>query len=88
MVQKDLRENWKCPKESSPKKRLFLQQDAKLLSESKNNHPNPSTIKNLMENTFPLRRKEVITTNPRVWQLLRDYPPLGEDKGNGLHVSI
>ena len=95
MVQKDQRENWKYPKESSQKKKSFLQQEgidvpkekpgrkknlkpstvtptipdeetegslqqlkAKLLSESKKNHPNPSTLKNLMENNFPLRRKE------------------------------
>lgn len=38
-------------------------------------------VKNLMDNTYPKRRKDVLLKNIRVWKLLQDYPFLKDDKG-------
>jgi len=36
----------------------------------------------LMDATFPLRRREILTNNLRVWKLLKEYPPLENGNGN------
>ncbi len=38
-------------------------------------------VKNLMDYTYPKRRRDVILDNTRVWKLLQDYPFLKDDKG-------
>ena len=38
-------------------------------------------VKNLMDNTYPKRRRDVLLNNTRVWKLVQDYPFLKDDKG-------
>ena len=62
-----------------------LQQE--LLQLCKKGQPNAANIKTLMEATFPLRRKATLTSNLRVWEVLKAYPPLGGNNNNGARVS-
>ena len=48
--------------------------------------PDLSTLHMLMDTTFPLRRRDVLLNNVRVWKLLKEYPPL--ENGNGSEVSV
>ena len=38
-------------------------------------------VKLLMDNTFPMRRRDVLVNNTRVWEMLKNYPLLKDDKG-------
>ena len=50
--------------------------------------PDLSTIRMLMDATFPLRRREILTNNLRVWKLLKEYPPLENGNGNEVRLSL
>ena len=43
--------------------------------------PDLRLVHQLMDSTFPLRRREVLLNNARVWELLKEYPPLGNSIG-------
>lgn len=45
-------------------------------------------INQLMDATFPKRRRDILTKNLRVWDLLKQYPPLQEKKGYGLKLEL
>lgn len=47
-----------------------------------------SKVKSLMSDTYPLRRQDVLTKNLRVWELLKQYPPLKDDKGIQVYNKI
>jgi hypothetical protein len=42
----------------------------------------------MMDNTFPLRRREVVLEDVRVWKLLKEYPPLAEGQGNEASIPL
>jgi len=50
--------------------------------------PDLSTIRMLMDATFPLRRREILTNNLRVWKLLKEYPPLENGNGNEIRAEL
>ena len=43
--------------------------------------PDLHLVYQLMDTTFPLRRREVLLNNARVWELRKEYPPLGNSTG-------
>lgn len=60
-----------------------LEEKKKHLQECcKEGAPDLKAIRQLMNSTFPLRRREVLMTNVRVWKLLKDYPPLENSTGS------
>ena len=48
--------------------------------------PDLKTLHVLMDVTFPLRRRDILTNNLRVWKVLKEYPPF--ENGNGSEVSL
>ena len=41
-----------------------------------------TAIKELMSSTFPIRRREVLTQNVRVWKMMEDFPNFASSSGN------
>lgn len=52
----------------------------------KSGNANNATIKQLMESTYPLRRHTILTSNVRVWEIIKQYPPF--EASNGYEVSL
>jgi len=50
--------------------------------------PDLRKVKHLMDTTFPIRRKSILTANMRVWELLKDYPPLEFNSGSEVNACI
>ena len=57
------------------------EQHAQLVAFCKSNKQDVMLVRQLMDGTFPKRRKTVIEENERVWKILKDYPPLAKGKG-------
>ena len=38
--------------------------------------------------TFHIRRKSIITENKRVWELVKDYPPLEFNSGSEVNAYM
>lgn len=53
----------------------------KLLDMTRKGIKNLDAAKQLMDLTFPKRRRNVIEDNTRVWKFLEEYPCLKDDKG-------
>lgn len=39
-------------------------------------------IRELMASTFPMRRRDILTKNLRVWKIMEDFPNFGSSSGN------
>ena len=50
--------------------------------------PDLRKVKQLMDATFPIRRKSILTDNMRVWELLKDYPPLEFNSGSEVNAYM
>ena len=37
--------------------------------------PDLRKVRHLMDTSFPIRRKRMLTENVRVWELVKEYPP-------------
>lgn len=61
----------------------------KLLQEScQESSSDLKLLRQLMNSTFPLRRREVLLTNVRVWKLLKEYPPLESSTGSEVSLTL
>ncbi|CAB3998229.1 Hypothetical predicted protein [Paramuricea clavata] len=45
-------------------------------------------VRQLMDVTFPKRRRDIIENNERVWKVVKDYPPLTKGKGNEVKAEL
>lgn len=50
--------------------------------------PDLRKVKHLMDTTFPIRRKSILTENMRVWELVKDYPPLEFNSGSEVNAYV
>ena len=50
--------------------------------------PDLRKVKHLMDTTFPIGRKSIITENKRVWELGKDYPPLEFNSGSEVNAYM
>lgn len=53
-----------------------------IVTEWRKSKKNYSLIKELMSSTFPIRRREVLTQNVRVWKIMQDFPNFASSSGN------
>ena len=60
------------------------EQHSQLIAFCKTNKQDVMLVRQLMDGTFPKRRKTILEDNERVWKTLKDYPPL--TRGNGSEV--
>jgi hypothetical protein len=60
----------------------------KLVDLYRKGNPDFAQVKLLIENTYPKRRRAVLTDNVRVWKLVQDYPFLKDDKGIQVNINI
>lgn len=58
------------------------EQHDQLLAFCKRNKQDVILVRQLMDGTFPKRRKIIIEESERVWKILKDYPPFAKGKGN------
>ena len=50
--------------------------------------PDLRKVKHLMDTTFPIRRKSILTENMRVWELVKEYPPLEFNYGGEVNGHL
>ena len=66
----------------------YAMQKKRISDQWKKNKKDRSLLRNLMISTYPMRRREVITMNLRVWQVLEAFPPLGSSTGSEVDYSV
>jgi hypothetical protein len=67
------------PEGDTPETIAEMQKELKELCKSGSS--DRDKIRQLMESTFPQRRRDVLTLNVKVLDLVKQYPPLEERKG-------
>jgi len=60
----------------------YEEQRRQIVTEWRKSKKNYSLIKELMSSTFPIRRREVLTQNVRVWKIMEDFPNFASSSGN------
>ena len=60
----------------------YEEQRKQIVTEWRKSKKNYSLIKELMSSTFPIRRREVLTQNVRVWKIMEDFPNFASSSGN------
>ena len=60
----------------------YEEQRKEIVTEWRKSKKNYSLIKELMASTFPIRRREVLTQNVRVWKIMEDFPNFASSSGN------
>lgn len=60
----------------------YQQQKQTMVSEWKKARKDQNLIRELMASTFPMRRREILTENIRVWKLLQEFPIFGSNSGS------
>ena len=50
--------------------------------------PDLRKVKHLMDTTFPIRRKSILRENMRVWELVKEYPPLEFNYGGEVNSHL
>ena len=63
----------------------YKEQSKQIVTEWRKSTKNYSLLKELMSSTFPIRRREVLTQNVRVWKILEDFPNFASSSGNEVH---
>lgn len=66
----------------------YAMQKKRISDQWKKNKKDRSLLRNLMISTYPMRRREIITMNLRVWQVLEAFPPLGSSTGSEVDYSV
>ncbi|XP_028407431.1 uncharacterized protein LOC114530050 [Dendronephthya gigantea] len=61
------------------------EQHSQLKAFCKTNKQDVMLVRQLMDGTFPKRRKTILEDNERVWKTLKNYPPL--TRGNGSEIK-
>ena len=60
----------------------YEEQRKEIVTQWRKSKKNYSLIKELMSSTFPMRRREVLTQNVRVWKIMEDFPNFASSSGN------
>ena len=60
----------------------YLEQVKTIQSEWKKGKKDYTLLRELMVSTYPMRRREILTQNVRVWKLLQDFPTFGSSSGS------
>ena len=60
----------------------FLEQKRTISNAWKKTPKDYNLLRELMVSTYPMRRREVLTENVRVWKLLEDFPSFGNSSGS------
>ena len=63
----------------------YKEQRKQIVTEWRKSKKNHSLLKELMSSTFPIRRREVLTQNVRVWKIMEDFPNFVSSSGNEVH---
>ncbi|CAB3983858.1 RNA-directed DNA polymerase from transposon BS [Paramuricea clavata] len=66
----------------------YAMQKKRISDQWKKNKKDRSLLRNLMISTYPMRRREIITMNLRVWQVLEAFPPLGSSTGSEIRAEL
>ena len=60
----------------------YGEQKRRISEEWKKSKKDYNLLRDLMATTFPMRRREILTKNLRVWQIMKDFPNFGSSSGN------
>jgi len=60
----------------------YQEQKKRIGVEWKKSKKDYNLLRDLMASTFPMRRREILTKNLRVWKIMEDFPNFGSSMGN------
>ena len=63
-------------------------QRQQLVDMHRNGDEDMSKVNQMMESTYPLRRRKLLLEHTRAWQLLQDYPWFKDCRGHQVSLSI